>query len=206
VSPLGEVTVVMHETTSDERCAIHRGTRVRKMHSSRRDAFRSSSIPPLGYVDYPSLSVTLSGDAIRRGDREPALHNALEERCGLLYFFPGMIPQAIEAFTGFRGLIIAGTGLGHISTSLISPVKDLIDQGTTVVMTSQCLHGRVCDRVYDTGRDLLRIGVIEGEDMLPEAALVKLMWVLGNQKDPDKVGLMMRQNLKGECTGRSLDG
>jgi glutamyl-tRNA(Gln) amidotransferase subunit D len=206
VSPLGEVTVVMHETTSDERCAIHRGTRVRKMHSSRRDAFRSSSIPPLGYVDYPSLSVTLSGDAIRRGDREPALHNALEERCGLLYFFPGMIPQAIEAFTGFRGLIIAGTGLGHISTSLISPVKDLIDQGTTVVMTSQCLHGRVCDRVYDTGRDLLRIGVIEGEDMLPEAALVKLMWVLGNQKDPDKVGLMMRQDLKGECTGRSLDG
>jgi glutamyl-tRNA(Gln) amidotransferase subunit D len=206
VSPLGEVTVVMHETTSDERCAIHRGTRVRKMHSSRRDAFRSSGIPPLGYVDYPSLSVTLSGDAIRRGDREPALHNALEERCGLLYFFPGMIPQAIEAFTGFRGLIIAGTGLGHISTSLISPVKDLIDQGTTVVMTSQCLHGRVCDRVYDTGRDLLRIGVIEGEDMLPEAALVKLMWVLGNQKDPDKMGLMMRQNLKGECTGRSLDG
>ena len=75
-----------------------------------------------------------------------------------------------------------------------------------MVMTSQCLHGRVCDRVYDTGRDLLRIGVIEGEDILPEVALVKLMWVLGNQKDPDKPRFMMQQNLKGECTGRSLDG
>ena len=114
----------MHETTSDDRCAIHRGTRVRKMHTSRRDAFQSIGISPLGYVDYPSLSVTLSGDAIRRGDREPALHNSLEERCGLLYFFPGMVPQA-SVLTGLRGLVIAGTGLGHVSTGLISPVKDL---------------------------------------------------------------------------------
>lgn len=203
VSPLGEVAVVMHETTSDDRCAIHRGTRVRKMHTSRRDAFRSIGIPPLGFVDYPSLRVTLSGEAARRQDREPALKSALDDRCGVLYFSPGMAQGAVEAFTGFHGLVIAGTGLGHISTGLISAVKDLIGQGTTVVMTSQCLSGRVCDRVYDTGRDLLRIGVIEGEDMLPEVALVKLMWVLGNEPDREKAAAMMKQNMKGELNGRS---
>ena len=73
-------------------------------------------------------------------------------------------------------------------------------------MTSQCMHGRVCDRVYDTGRDLLDAGVIEGGDMLPEAALVKLMWVLGNEKDQKKAAAMMQADLKGECKRRSAHG
>lgn len=206
VSPLGEVVVVMHESTSDDRCAIHRGTRVRKMHTSRRDAFRSIGISPLGYVDYPSLEVKLGKKAVRRGEREPVLHNRLEERCALVTFYPGMPVSAIEAFDGFRGLVIAGTGLGHISTNLIAPLKSLIEEGTTVIMTSQCLNGRICDRVYDTGRDLLEIGVIEGEDMLPEAALVKLMWVLGNEPDPERAKPLLIQDIRGECNRRSLDG
>jgi len=85
-------------------------------------------------------------------------------------------------------------------------VRDLIDAGATVVMTSQCLHGRVCDRVYDTGRDLLAAGVIEGEDMLPEAALTKLMWVLGNESDPERVRELMTTDLKGEIVRRSEHG
>jgi glutamyl-tRNA(Gln) amidotransferase subunit D len=75
-----------------------------------------------------------------------------------------------------------------------------------VVMTSQCLQGRVCDRVYDTGRDLLAAGVIEGGDMLPEVALVKLMWVLANEKDPKKAAVLMQADLKGECNRRSTHG
>jgi glutamyl-tRNA(Gln) amidotransferase subunit D len=206
VSPLGEVAVVMHESTSDDRCAIHRGTRVRKMHTSRRDAFRSIGIPPLGYIGYPSLEVKLGNKTVRRGEREPALHNRLEERCALVSFYPGMRASTIEAFAGFRGLVIAGTGLGHTSTNLIAPLKSLIEEGTTVIMTSQCLNGRICDRVYDTGRDLLEIGVIEGEDMLPEAALVKLMWVLGNEPDPERAKPLLKQDIRGECNRRSLDG
>ena len=206
VSRLGEVVVIMHDTESDDRCAIHRGTRVRKMHTSRRDAFRSLDPGPIGYVDYPSLEVTLSRDAILRNEREPVLRDSMEERCGLVTFYPGMPASAIEQFAGWKGLVIAGTGLGHVSTSLIPAIRDLIDQGTLVVMTSQCLHGRVCDRVYDTGRDLLRIGVVEGEDMLPETALVKLMWVLGNEPDPEKARELMRGELKGECSGRSAHG
>ena len=105
---------------------------------------------------------------------------------------------------GYAGLVISGTGLGHVSTEWIAPLQEMIDGGTTVVMTSQCLHGRVCDRVYNTGRDLLAIGVVEGEDMLPEAALVKLMWVLGNENDPEKARLLMQTDLAGEIRRRSL--
>ncbi len=204
VSPLGEVAVAMHETSSDDCCAIHRGTRVRKMHSSRRDAFRSLALPPIGRVAYPSLDVTLSRDAVCRRETEPALHDALEERCGLLYFYPGMPAGVLDAFSGMKGLVIAGTGLGHTSTVLIPGIRELIDGGTTVVMTTQCLFGRVCDRVYDTGRDLLRAGVIEGEDMLPETALVKMMWVLGNEQDAEKAVALMVQDLKGELSRRSV--
>ncbi len=203
---LGEVAVVMHASMNDDICSIHRGTRVRKMHTSRRDAFRSIGTLPLGSVEYPSLRVHLEPCAVRRGSSEPALRTNLEEQCALLTFYPGMSPEILDAFSGYSGLVLSGTGLGHTSTLLIPPIRKLIDEGTMVVMTSQCLHGRVCDRVYDTGRDLLRAGVIEGEDMLPETALVKMMWVLGNEKDPEYAGTLMRSNLKGEYTGRSTNG
>ena len=203
---LGEVAVVMHASTNDDRCAIHRGTRVRKMHTSRRDAFQSMGMPPLGYVDYPSLEVTLGGEAVRRGERNLVLRSKLEERCGLVQFYPGMPPEALRAFEGYRGLVLAGTGLGHVTTRWIPALRDMIDSGSEIVMTSQCLHGRVCDRVYDTGRDLLNIGVIEGADMLPEVALVKLMWVLGNAKDREEARDMITHDLKGECRRRSDHG
>jgi len=205
-SDLGEVAVVMHDSTNDDRCAIHRGTRVRKMHTSRRDAFRSLGTEPLGYVAYPSRTVTLAPEAVRRGTTKLALHDKLEPHCALIQFFPGMSPEILKAYAGYRGLIIAGTGLGHTSTALIPGLRKLTDDGTLVVMTSQCMNGRVCDRVYDTGRDLLAAGVVEGGDMLPEAALVKLMWVLGNEKNPEKARGMMQENLKGECTRRSAHG
>jgi len=87
---------------------------------------------------------------------------------------------------------------------MVPEIRDLIEGGTMVVMTSQCLHGRVCDRVYDTGRDLLKAGVVEGEDMLPETALVKLMWVLGNAGDEEEARTLMRKNLRGEYSLRSV--
>jgi len=205
-SDLGEVAVVMHDTTSDDRCAIHRGTRVRKMHTSRRDAFKSIGIPPIGYVDYPSLEVTLSDNAVRRGSYDLTLNDRIEERCALIQFVPGQDPAILETYAGMRGLVIAGTGLGHVSKDWIPYIAGLVDGGTVVVMVSQCLHGRVCDRVYDTGRDLLRAGIIEGGDLLPETALVKLMWVLGQTDDPETVRSMMETDLCGEINRRSING
>jgi glutamyl-tRNA(Gln) amidotransferase subunit D len=205
-SDLGEVAVVMHATTSDDTCAIHRGTRVRKMHTSRRDAFRSLDMAPIGEVVYPTRTVTLTKEAVRRNTRTLALHDNLDPRCALIQFYPGMTGELLTAYEGFHGIVIAGTGLGHTSTTLIPQLKHLSDQGTLIVMTSQCMHGRVCDRVYDTGRDLLQAGVIEGGTLLPEVALVKLMWVLGNEKERGKAAALMQENLKGECMRRSPHG
>ncbi|WOF15448.1 Glu-tRNA(Gln) amidotransferase subunit GatD [Methanoplanus sp. FWC-SCC4] len=205
-SDLGEVAVVMHATTNDDTCAIHRGTRVRKMHTSRRDAFRSVNTPPLGKVDYPSLDVKLDSHAVRRGTNEPVLNDKLEEKVGLIYFYPGMAPEIIRAHDRYKGLIIAGTGLGHTSSACIDSIRELCENGTEIVMTSQCLNGRVCDRVYDTGRDLLAAGIIEGEDMLPEAAFVKLMWVLGQENDHDRIKELMQTNLRGETGGCTPHG
>ena len=181
-SDLGEVAVVMHASSNDDACAIHRGTRVRKMHTSRRDAFRSFGMAPLGTVQYPSLKV------------------------GLMTFYPGMDPALLSAYEGYRGLVISGTGLGHTSAEMIAGIRSLTDAGTTVVMTSQCLNGRVCDRVYDTGRDLLAAGVIEGEEMLPEVAYVKLMWVLGQTDDMDEIRRLMQTPLRGEFGRCSVHG
>ncbi len=205
-SDLGEVAVVMHATTNDDTCAIHRGTRVRKMHSSRRDAFRSMGIDPIGSVAYPSREVNLTNSAVRRGSHTLALHDKLEEHVGLVQFYPGMSPDLFSPYEGYQGLVLAGTGLGHVSTALIPSLTKLIDGGTMVVMTSQCLQGRVCDRVYDTGRDLLAAGVVEGGDMLPEVALVKLMWVLANENNFKKAAVLMQTDLKGECNRRSTHG
>ncbi len=203
VSDLGEVVVVMHATTSDDTCAVHRGTRVRKMHTSRRDAFQSHGLPPVGTVTYPDLAISLTGDAIRRNTRTLALADRLEEKCGLISYYPGMDPALLSQYAGYKGLVISGTGLGHVSSSLIGRLRDLIADGMIVVMTSQCMNGRVCDRVYDTGRDLLNAGVIEGEDMLPEVALVKLMWVLANASSAEQAREMMGENLAGEINRRS---
>lgn len=205
-SELGEVAIVMHGTTNDDFCAIHRGTRVRKMHTSRRDAFKSIGIPPVGTVDYTTRTVTLTEEAVRRGSHKLVLHNNLEPHCGLIQFYPGMSSDVLKGYEGYKGLILSGTGLGHVSTILIPHIKALIADGAQVVMTSQCMNGRVCDRVYDTGRDLLAAGVIEGGDMLPEVALVKQMWVLANEKDPEKAATLMKTDLKGECMRRSAHG
>jgi glutamyl-tRNA(Gln) amidotransferase subunit D len=176
------------------------------MHTSRRGAFRSIGIPPIGTVAYPSLEVKLSCDAARRNSCKPALHNKFEERCALITFHPGISPDILEAYEGYQGIVLSGTGLGHVSTDLVPNLKKLIDNGTTVMMTSQCLNGKVCDRVYDTGRDLLDAGVIEGGDMLPEVALVKMMWVLGNERDRGRVRHLLQTDLKGECNWRSTHG
>ena len=206
VSHLGEVAVVMHSGSSDDRCSIHRATRVRKMHTSRRDAFQTISGEPLGHIEYPSLEVSLNPHTQHRNSKELSLNDKMDKNCALLYFYPGMDPSVIKRYEDCHGLVIAGTGLGHVNSGLIREIGHFIGTGGEVVMTSQCLHGRVCDRVYDTGRDLLLSGVIEGEEMLPETALVKLMWVLGNANGHEEVRSLMQSNLKGEFRMRSFYG
>jgi glutamyl-tRNA(Gln) amidotransferase subunit D len=203
ISDVGEVLVCMHGSTNDDFCLAHRGVKVRKMHTSRRDAFQSINTRPVAKVLYPSLEIEWLSWRYKRGERELTLRDRLEEKVVLLKFFPGLSAEILDFFysKGYRGFVIEGTGLGHVSTDWIETLKRICED-SVVVMTSQCLYGRVCDRVYDTGRDLLRVGVIEGEDMLPETALVKLMFLLGNY-DIEKAKRLVRVNLVGEIEPRS---
>ncbi|MEM1671161.1 MAG: Glu-tRNA(Gln) amidotransferase subunit GatD [Archaeoglobaceae archaeon] len=203
VSDVGEVLVCMHGSTSDDFCYAHRSVKVRKMHTSRRDAFQSINAKPVAKIDYPSLNVEWLSWRFRRGERELRLIDRLEEKVVLIKFFPGLKSDIIDYYhsKGYRGFVIEGTGLGHVSTDWIDTLKRICED-SLVVMTSQCLHGRICDRVYDTGRDLLKAGVIEGEDMLPETALIKLMFLLGNYSLEEAKNLV-KKNLVGEIEPRS---
>ncbi|NJD75986.1 MAG: Glu-tRNA(Gln) amidotransferase subunit GatD [Candidatus Methanoperedens sp.] len=201
-SDIAEVCVVMHGGTSDEFCHIHRGTKVRKMHTSRRDAFQSINSKPIGRIEYPSREIKMLSSYVKRGEKKLALHDRIEPKCALIKYATGASNESLlfHVGSGYKGIVLEGTGLGHVSTEWIPLIKTATDAGIPVILTSQCINGRVCDRVYDTGRDILKAGAIEGEDMLPEVALVKLMWALGESKDIEKVNNTMRANIAGEIT------
>jgi len=195
-----EVLLCMHASSSDDVCALHRATRVRKNHTSRRDAFETVGATPIGEVDYESETVDFRRDGPKRGKTELDLAPELETSVELVKFTPGMNPAALDHLDDAEGVVIEGTGLGHVATDWIDRIEELVEQGTTVAMTSQCLEGRVCDRVYDTGRDLLDAGVVEAGDTLPETATAKLMWVLANRSNP---AAAMGESLVGELQPRS---
>ena len=199
-SDIAEVTVVMHGTTSDDFALVHRGTRVRKMHTSRRDAFRSINCHPIAKVSYPDREIEVLGGHRRRGEAALEVNDGLEPRCALVKYFPGAKPDLFEHYinSGYRGIVLEGTGLGHVASDWIKTIKSATDAGVPVVIASQCLRGRVCDRVYDTGRDILAAGGIEGGDTLPEVALVKLMWALANTSTVEEAKGLMKVSLAGE--------
>jgi glutamyl-tRNA(Gln) amidotransferase subunit D len=199
---LGEVVAVMHGETSDSFAAIHRGTKVRKMHSSRRDAFRSLNATPLGRV-LPDGRVELKELVLPRSSGPTKVDDALDPKVALAYFYPGQRPSELEAILqGVHGLVVAGTGLGHVAHDLIPILHRATRDGIAVVMATQTLQGRVNMRVYDTGRDLMKAGVIGAEDMTPETAYVKLMWVLAHTREPAEVAHAIATNVAGELNAR----
>ena len=200
-SDCAAVLVCMHATDSDDRCALHRATRVRKNHTSRRDAFSTVGADSLGSVEYDTGEVTFRREYRERGATDLDVQSDLDIDVELLKFTPGMGSEILDAAEGCSGLVVEGTGLGHVHTDWIPRLAELVEDGTEVVMTSQCLDGRVCDRVYDTGRDLLDAGVVEAENTLPETATVKLMWALANAEN---VAETMKTPVAGECTERSV--
>jgi glutamyl-tRNA(Gln) amidotransferase subunit D len=202
ISDIAEVSVVMHGTTSDDYCEIHRGTKVRKMHTSRRDAFKSINSLPIGTVDYNTGEIKTFTNYTKRGEKPLKFKPGMEPKCALVKFTPDADPDILDYYIkgGYKGLVLEGTGLGHVSTKWVPLIQKATDAKMPVVVTSQCLNGRVCDRVYDTGRDILKAGAIEGEDTLPETALVKLMWVLGQTDEYNEAIGMLRENLSGEIT------
>jgi len=202
-APFAEVAVLMHATSSDASLAIHRGTRVRKLHTSRRDAFESVNSKPLAVVKDGTIEAL--GEFRKRGAAVPELKANFDEDVVLIKSFPGIPPDIFDPIIhrGFHGIVLEGTGLGHVPDKIFPAVKRAIQNGMTVVMASQCIYGRVNMNVYSTGRELLNMGVIPAGDMLPETALVKLMWVLGQTAERDRVRELFTSNIAGELSTRS---
>jgi glutamyl-tRNA(Gln) amidotransferase subunit D len=210
----GEVSVCMHATSNDDLCHIHRGSRVRKMHTSRRDAFHSINCPPLFVSDYRKDQFTPLETAKRRSDKSKfVLNDKVNPNVSLVYVHPGLKPEFISKLSDYDGIVFAGLGLGHVSMNsfndpkvigIAKEIQELHESGISLVMAPQTIYGRICMRVYTTGRMLIEAGMIgDGADWTPEAAYAKLCWVLGQTKDQKKVNQMMMDNIAGEISGRS---
>nr|WP_236943460.1 Glu-tRNA(Gln) amidotransferase subunit GatD [Ignicoccus islandicus] len=205
-APFAEVVITMHGETGDTYAVVHRATRTRKMHSTRRDAFKSICSKPIALV-WPwiyELKV-IEKDLRKRSNSIPRLLNKFDERAFLVKMFPGMKSDIFDIIKerGYKGIIIEGTGMGHISEDLLSTIRNLIKDGIFVGMTTQCIYGTTNLNVYATGRKLLEVGVTPLGDMLSETALVKLMWVLGNFGDDiEVVKRKMLEPIAGEISSR----
>ncbi len=204
-SDFGEVGVCMHATENDDFCFIYPACKVRKMHTSRRDAFKSINTKPWALVS-PQGDIKFFRNGYRKKDknRNIVLKNKFEEKVALVKSYPNINSKIIDFYTNsrYKGIVLEGTGLGHVPKDLNKALKKFLEKGI-VVMTSQCLNGRINMNVYSTGRELEEIGVIPGEDMLPETAYIKLAWLLGNYKKKE-VEDLIRKNLRGEINDRTL--
>ena len=201
---LNGIYLAMHSSIEDNEVSIHGGTRVRKNHTSRRDAFQSIGVEPIAIVNQGN--VTINNEFNDNRDKFTPKIN-FDENVSLLKFHPGFNPKIIDTIidSGAKGIILEGTGLVHVNSKCNNAIKKAINKGMFVGMTSQCLNGRIKMTVYSAGRDLLKLGVVPLEDMLPESALVKLMWAYGNYKD-EEIQDIMTANIAGEFTERSILG
>jgi glutamyl-tRNA(Gln) amidotransferase subunit D len=205
-APFAEVAVAIHETTSDKDIVLHRGTKVRKCHTSRRDTFKSINMKPLAKISNGKIKM-LSQDFQKRDDsRKLILKPNFEEKVALVKFHPSLNPEVIDWYVekGYKGIVLEGTGLGHVSRYLFQAIRNAIEKGLLVAMTSQCIWGRLGMTVYYRGRDLLAMGVISLEDMLAETALVKLMWALGQTRNLEDAKKLLTTNIAFEISPRTL--
>ena len=205
------VFVAMHYSISDEVIACHIGTRVRKNHTSRRDAFHSIDVYPFSLIKKDQIEISRQYTDLKFQERNKNLESMVvrpnfESKVSLLKFYPGfdcrMIDYCVDL--GHKAIILEGTGLGHINKECFSQIENAVNKGIIIFMTSQCIWGRTGLTVYDTGRDLLNLGVIPLSNMTSETALVKAMWCFGNFTEEKEVIKTMTSNIANEFTNRII--
>lgn len=205
-SDLAGVFVSMHASPSDDVIACHLGTRVRKNHTSRRDAFESIDSEPIALIRGETLETQSQQTGLKLKKRNNTngllVRPDFDKRAVLLKYYPGFNPEFIThaVAVGYKAIILEGTGLGHVSKECFPHIRNAVESGTLVFMTSQCIWGRTRMTVYETGRDLLDIGVIPLSDMMGEAATVKAMWALANSKDIKSTTKLMQENIANEIS------
>ncbi len=194
------VYVVMHQDENDNTVACHIGTRVRKNHTSKRGAFQTIGDNPAFIVGEEQIQKNINKEFFSTKDFQPRIK--LDTKVALVKYHPGYDPKILEQVidSGIKGIIFEGTGLGHIGKVMYGSVKKAKEMGIFLGMTSQCVEGRVRMTVYESGRDLLSLGVTPLENMIPEVALVKAMWVLGNYEDSEEIKKIMLQKIASEIS------
>jgi glutamyl-tRNA(Gln) amidotransferase subunit D len=205
-APFSGVYVVMHADESDRGIAVHMGTRARKDHTSARAAFKSVGVPLAAVWTREGLEY-VSGSLPKRGHDEGFKPRpSFADGAVLLKSFPGMSASMIDsaAKAGAKAIVVEGTGLGHVNAECTAALERFVSGGGVAFMTSQCINGRVDLDVYETGRDLVKAGVVPLADMLSETALAKASWALANSKTAEEVISMMASNVAGETTLRTL--
>jgi glutamyl-tRNA(Gln) amidotransferase subunit D len=203
LSQIAEVVVIMHANTDDDFCYALRGTKVRKMHSSRRDAFRPINCLPLAKI-YPKGKVEIiEKNYNNKKDKRVKLANQLETKVALIKYSPGLSPDVLGYYIdkGYKGLILEGTGFGHVSEDWIKQLKWATKQAI-VCMTTQTIYGGTNNYIYSMGIKLHKAGVIYCKDTLAETAYVKLMHLLGTHKNLEEIKIMMQKNIAGEINER----
>jgi glutamyl-tRNA(Gln) amidotransferase subunit D len=205
-APFAEVVIAMHETVSDTSIVFHRGTKTRKCHTSRRDTFKSINAFPIARIENDKINMLTKDYRKRDASRKLKLKANFEQKVALVKAYPDVDPCVIDWYIdqGYRGIVLEGTGLGHVGDYLFSVIKRAVKNDVVVAMTSQCLWGRLNMNVYDQGRDLLALGVVSLDDMLPETAYVKLRWVLGQTNNAEDAKKLLKENKANEYSSRTL--
>jgi len=185
ISDIAEVSLVGHASSNDDFCYAMPGTKVRKLHTSRRDAFKVVNAKPFAKI-FPDKIERISEWKIRNKNKAK-LDAKFEEKVALVKIYPGQNPDILDYYVKkkYKGIVLELTGLGQAPTrksrnSWTQKLKEIQKKGIVVCAVSQCIFGRVNPLVYSNGREILETGVIYLEDMLSETALVKLGWVLGH--------------------------
>lgn len=210
ISDIAEVMLVGHATTNDDYCYAIPGAKVRKFHSSRRDAFKAVNTIPFAKV-FPDRIEILSEHKMRNKNKVK-LDFKFEEKVGLVKFYPGQSSDILDYYLKkkYKGIVLEMGALGHVATKRArlgwtNKLKEVQDKGLIVCATTQCIYGRLDPWVYANGRELMNTGIIYLEDMLSETAFVKLGWVLGHKdwaKDKNIVKEKMLENFAGELNNR----
>jgi len=215
LSDIAEVMLVGHANMNDEYCFALQGTKVRKMHSSRRDTFRPINTEPIAKIYRDRIEVLKEYNKRKSGkEAQTILQNYFNDKVALIKFYPGQDPEILEHYAkiGYRGVILEMTGLGQVLTegsrNWAPVIKRLVDKGFVVCAASQTIFGRLDPLVYSSGRELLKAGVIYLKDMLSETAYVKLGWVIGKLEEnkmkitKENVEKLMLENISGEFNER----
>ena len=211
ISDIGEVGICMHSSINDDFCTFNRGTRVMKLHKTRRDTFGSFDDYPLANIWSNGKIEILNQDYRKRKDDEVKADTKFEPKVAIIRAYPNSDPEVLNWYVskGYKGFVIEGTGMGHVPTQAektwIPLIKKITKDGIPIVITSQAVYGRINTNVYANLRTLFNeTGAIAGEDMLPHVSLVKLGWVIAHYKDLDEIRKVMTTNIAGEITERSL--